>query len=227
MSMLKNLKSLFIIEEDKPKAKTPQAPPKKAASPKVPPTAKSTAPPPPSGNNRPGQVNKKFSEVLLKALEAADQPGFDYLEFKKALQNLKSLQMDEATRYRSAYAAAQSMGVTPDHLIASADHYLKALAREESNFAAALNKQRTIQVGQQRSEIPKLDKDIAGLEKEIAQLRQRITDAKARKQKLQKASAAAEVKLNNTNNDFAASYGAIVRQIERDKQQMQEFLKSS
>ena len=179
MSMLKNLKSIFIIEEEADKAS-----PKKTAvnkkgisPPKARPAKKASSSPvtsAPTAGERPGKVTAKFSDILLNALEKANQPGFDYLEFKKALQNLKKLNMDEATRYQSAYAAAQSMGITPQKLIESADHYLKVLAKEDQNFNDALKAQQQRQVRDQQAELPKLDEQIKELESELRERQERI-----------------------------------------------------
>lgn len=230
--MLKNLKSLFIVEEDTPQ-KTGKSPagarpkqpvkPVPSTGPKAPKTP-ATSEPTSSLGERPGKVTPKFSDILLNALEKANQPGFDYLEFKKALQNLKKLNMDEATRFQSAYAAAQSMGITPQKLIESADHYLKVLAKEEHNFNQALQAQQQRQVRDQKAELPKLDEEVKQLEIQIKQLQERIKKAKAQQAKITKDIDSAEVKLRNTHNDFEASYNAIAEQIRKDVEGMKSYL---
>ncbi|MEM9930026.1 MAG: hypothetical protein AAF840_09420, partial [Bacteroidota bacterium] len=114
--MLKKIKGIFIEEDenDKKKAKpSPKLTEKKVTQVKggvSPPTPKKTATSSDAGATpRAGVVNDKFSNVLFKAMQAADQPGFDYLEFKQALKNLKKVSADEGTRFQSAYAMAQAM----------------------------------------------------------------------------------------------------------------------
>jgi len=133
--------------------------------------------------------------------------------------------MDEATRYQSAYAAAQSMGITPQKLITSADHYLKVLAQEEHNFNEALKSQQQRQVSDQKAELPKLDEEIKKLEAEIKHRQERIKKAKAQQTKIAKSIDSAEVKLRNTHNDFEASYNAIAAQIQKDVEGMKTYLK--
>lgn len=229
MSMLKNLKSIFVIEEEAEKAspkKSNNKPKRKLSEPKkVPQTPQPTRSSSGSQNaERPGKITPKFSEILLNALEKANQPGFDYLEFKKALQNLKKLNMDDATRFQSAYAAAQSMGITPQKLIQSADHYLKVLSKEEHNFNEALKAQQQRQVRDQQAELPKLDQEVKQLEAEIKALQERIKKAKTKQQQISKNIGDAEVKLRNTHNDFEASYNAIAEQIRKDVEGMKAYL---
>lgn len=228
MSMIKNLKSIFIVEEEDSKKKPAKTlPPKPTPTQK---TEKSAAPPtrpvaPSTAGERPGKATKKFTDILLGALEKANQPGFDYLEFKKALENLKRLNMDDSTRFQSAYATAQSMNITPAQLVASAGHYLKALAQEEANFNQALADQKQRQIKDQQDQLPKLDQEVKSLETQIEQLQNRIKKAKADQNKIRKSIETADVKLRNTKNDFEASYRAIATQINSDVENMKQYLK--
>ena len=110
-------------------------------------------PPPSSG----GQVNDKFFQVLAKAMEAANQDGFDYFEFKQALANLKNVPMDDATRFKSAFAMSQAMGVTADKLLNSAAHYLDVLKNEQNKFVKAAENQRQAQVGNKQAQADNLE----------------------------------------------------------------------
>ena len=86
MRMWKNIKSLFIIEEDVPEASTdgPVAPS---------PVARVVENP--SVSQSKGKVTEQFTEVLLRAMSEQDIEGFDYLEFKKSLNSLRQMEMDE------------------------------------------------------------------------------------------------------------------------------------
>lgn len=235
MSMLKNLKSWFIIEEEKGK-KGPASEPlaKKKGISGTARGKKSTPPPPPSKDatpqtpaeaGRPGKVTEKFSNVLLEAMEKANQPGFDYLEFKKALENLRKMNMDDATRFKSAYAMAQSMNISPQQLIESAAHYLQALQKEEDNFNAALRSQRQTQVADKQQRLPQLDNKEKALEQQIKELQQQIAQTQQQRDQLRKEIEQANVKIQNTHNDFVATYNTIIGQIAQDMERMKEYLK--
>ena len=46
-----------------------------------------------------GSSSEKFIELLSQVLEKNNQPGFDYLEYRKAVQSVAKLQsMDEPTQ---------------------------------------------------------------------------------------------------------------------------------
>ena len=49
--------------------------------------------------------------------------GFDYLEYRRSLKSLETFPMDEATKFRSSYATASTMGVTVEKLLESIEFY--------------------------------------------------------------------------------------------------------
>ena len=139
--MLKNLKSLFFIEEEDPK-KTATAKKKQVAAPKST-RQKAKDPSPaisPSPEGHPGKITGKFVDILFKAMEKNNIDGFDYLEYKQSLNSLKKMPMDEATRYQSAFAMAQTMGANPQMLATTAQHYIDVLRKEEEAFENALGR---------------------------------------------------------------------------------------
>ncbi len=134
--MFKNLKSLFIEEtEDRTKKGQP------IEQQSVEKTGKGKSMTPSASTYRmsatPGKVSTKFMEILFKAMEDNNLDGFDYLEFKQSLKSLEKMLMDEATRFKSAFAMAQRMKATPALLVKTANHYLNILKQEEQKFENA------------------------------------------------------------------------------------------
>ncbi len=219
--MLKNLKSLFIIEEEDPKADAAKAP-EQPATPRAAPadTAQRTE----SADAPPGQINSKFTEVLLQAMERANVEGFDYLEFKRALQNLGQMPMDEPTRYRSAFAMAQTMGATPDRLIQTAQHYISALSQEEAQFQRAVANQQQKQVGTKQEQMQQLRTAIQQKEEQIRRLQTEIDQHRVELHSLETEISQASTKMEATRNDFIASYNHLVSQIEQDIENLRRYL---
>lgn len=183
--MLKKLKSLFIVADEnessnEEKAQTSQetksvkekekpiSKGSKAVKTSTPESAKTAQVP------NSGKADPKFVEVLLKAIEANNLEGFDYLEFKQSLQNLSNVQMDEKTRYQSAFAMAKTMGATPSKLVNSAQHYINVLKKEEAKFSDALQNQRKKQVHDRENGIKQKERLIIEKQKKIEQLQKEI-----------------------------------------------------
>lgn len=219
--MFKNIKSLFIVEEEDPKA--PQKEPVKSATP--PPAANVNVPKPSSTTTEPGKVTSEFTDILFKAMEAANPAGFDYMEFKQSLQSLKKMSMDDATRYQSAFAMAQTLGATAEKLTQSAQFYIDVLKSEQQKFSQAVENQRTKLIGNRENEIKQLDQTILSKEEQIKKLTQEIEAHRQQKGQLQKEISEATVKVETTQQNFMASYNALSQQIAEDMNNMKQFLK--
>lgn len=217
MSMWKNIKSLFIIEEGvEPEEKAaPEAVP---AEEKAPLTQRGAA-------EAKGKVTEQFTEVLLRAMSENNIEGFDYLEYKKSLNSLKKMPMDDQTRYQSAFAMAQTMGTTPAQLVQTAQHYIEVLRREEQTFQEALAKQKTVQIESKEQERRKLEEAIKSKAEQIRQLTTEIEAHQKAKAELQKEIDAAAAKVESTKEDFVASFHSLVSQIQADIEHMKQFLK--
>lgn len=236
--MFKKLKSLFIVEDEnaaategkasadaqnKAGAKSNTAPGAKKA------TAASSASAATSGydkNNPPkGKPQEKFVNRLLKALEENNPEGFDYLEYKQAVQNLSNVDMDESTRFKSALAMAKSMGATPDKLISSANMYMKVLSNEEKKFLDAFKNQQSRQVSTQNKDIKQLDDGIKQRQQAIAKMQKEIEAAtkalESKKANINQANA----KVQATKDGFYVAYHIVTQQIAQDIEKMKTHLK--
>lgn len=172
-----------------------------------------------------GEVSDKFYEILFGAMETNNQPGFDYLEFKKSLQTLAKMPMDEPTRYASAYAAAQSMGVTSQALTDSAQFYLNILKSEDSKFQESVNVQRQKQIGSKEKAITDLDATIKAKGEQITRLTQEIAAHQEDMGKMKDEISEAVVKIETTLSDFHVTYSDLIGQIGQDVENMKKYLK--
>lgn len=220
--MLKKLKSLFIIEED-----SPEKPPAQEAE--YGQSAHSSQEQqsvfddvPDSGE---AKLDRKFLDILLKSLEENNLKEFDYLEFKEFLKALDSMDMDEETKYKSAFANARTMGVTVEKLEATARHYLDVLKKEEQKFEAAVKSQRARIVEHKQKEVEKLEQSIAKKQQQIEQLKSEIDQHKLQMTDEQKAITQARAKIERTKNNFLFTYNTLIKQIKSDIQNINNYLK--
>lgn len=217
--MFKNIKSLFIVEEEDPKSKQQKPPKDTTPTPKM-----DTVSPTPTTAGT-GQVTQEFTEILFNAMEQANPQGFDYMEFKQSLQSLKKMQMDDPTRYQSAFAMAQTLGATPEKLAQSAQFYLDVLKNEQQKFAEAVNNQRSKLIGNRQQQIDQLAQTIQSKEEQIKRLTQEIEAHRQQTDQLKKEISEATVKVETTQSNFNASYNALSSQIATDLENMKQFLK--
>ncbi len=215
----KSIKSLFIVEDP---AAANQVEQEIAPTEQTPRAANPAAPSTPA---KAGEANPKFIEVLLKAMEAANLPGVDYLEYRQSVKSLEKMPMDEAVRYQSAFAMAQAMGATPAKLVESATHYMDVLKTEQSKFDEALRKQTTDRIGNRQEMLKNLDATLKQKAEQIKKLTQEMEAHRVEMEKLDVEIKDATSKVETTKNDFLASYQALVAQIGKDVENMKRYLK--
>ena len=219
--MLKKFKSLFIVDE---KGSTEEKAGQEPDSREKKETSSTPAFENPKGGGGKGQVQDKFLDVLFKALENSNQDGFDYMEFKDFLKSLANVPMDDSTRYKSAFATAQTMGATKEKILASARHYINILASEQSKFQEALEGQRKRNLTGKQDEIRQLEQTIQQKEKEIEQLKADIDAHRKQIGSLESEIGSASEKLIQTAGDFEATYQALLGQIESDVKNIESHL---
>ena len=135
---MKNLRSLFIAEAEE--GKEDKTSTNKKEEEENPSTEQDSQESPTSDialEVLDGKVSAKFTKILLEAIEKYNEEGFDYLEYKNGIRSLAKMDMDEATRFKSAFAMAQTMGAESGLLIKSAEHYLQVLGKERDKFESA------------------------------------------------------------------------------------------
>jgi predicted RNase H-like nuclease (RuvC/YqgF family) len=163
--------------------------------------------------------------VLFSAIEKNNQEGFDYLEFRNSLQSLKEMNLDEATRIKSAMAMAKSMGASLATIVTSGQQYLQVLKTEQGKFDEAMKNQRAQQIGNKEQEMQELANAVKAKEEEIKKLQQGIEQTKQKYVELSQQIKDATRHIESTKNDFVATYESLVGQIQGDLNKIQEYMK--
>lgn len=222
--MLKKIKSIFVVDD----GSASTAPAKEAdARDSAPATSTSTPSASVEMNTDVTDTSghNKFLSILAGVIEKNNQPGFDYFEFRQALINLSKLSMDEATKYKSAYAAAQSMNVSPVALVTSAQWYLKLLGDEGAKFAQAEQNQRTKVANDRQNEMNQIATDIKNKQGMISKLQQEVDQLSKTLEDKKTETANMSAKLATTKAAFESAMKSIAGQINEDIQKMNQYLK--
>ena len=222
--MLKKLRSIFIIDDETPKSSGTE---QEASSPSVKTTRTETRVDTDVSATvtiQDGEVNEKFLNVLLEAMEKSNLDGFDYIEFKQFLKSLGKVELDEATRFRSAFATGQTMGATKENLISSAGRYLDILKREEDRFNEAVKNQRSKLIDDKKSGIDRLEQSITAKEEQIARLNKEIEDAGNEIRQQKEELALSQAKVQQTENDFKTTYQTLIGQLKDDIEKINKYL---
>lgn len=169
-------------------------------------------------------LDKKFVDVLLKAIKDGYIKEFDYLKFKKSVQTLGQMDMDEETSYKSAFATASTIGLNKEKLLKTANHYLSLLEKERNHFADALKNQRSERISGRISAIDEMKlkiesnkQKIASLEKENAVFQSKIDGADGVIQK-------EKDKIEDIKNKFVKAYDYLEDIINKDIEKIDKYI---
>jgi len=86
------------------------------------------------------EIDTKSMDFLVQALYKNNLPEFDYLEFKQSMMALINMPMEQTLAMKSAYTTGNTVGLTKENLLKSADFYKNILQQEKIQFDAALKK---------------------------------------------------------------------------------------
>ncbi|WP_235296873.1 hypothetical protein [Portibacter marinus] len=212
--MFKRLKSVFIVEDEDyvpTEIAEDESKEKKEANIPV---------------NENAKASDKFVNSLLRAIESNNLEGFDYLEYKQSLKSLSSMDMDESTRFNSAFAMAKTMGADKKALMDSAMHYLKVLENEKGKFNDAYEKQQQKQVIARQDKLTALESSISKKEAQIKKLQEEIKQSKKELEIRKNEISEASEKVARTRDQFYASFSKVADQITADVDRMKKYLNS-
>lgn len=213
--MLDKLKSLFIVEEKKTETKNKTEKIEQKSDTKETNLRK---------NKVKGSLNSKIMDKLLTVLSENNQDGFDYIEFKNSIKALEKMQMDEKMKFRSAFATAQTIGLTKDKLINSISFYQKVLNKENDQFLKALNNQTNVKVGDKKKELLEYNKMIEDKTLQIKNIQEEIEEYKKLQGSVEFKIEKDIKQIEQTRSDFETTFYKLMHQISEDVKKINEYL---
>lgn len=218
MPFLDKLKAVFIVQEDQKSTNTTND--RQEYTPSSKPAQN------PETANVSSESNERFLEILAQVLEKNNQPGFDYLEFRKAVQSIAQMQhLDEPNQFKTAFAAAQAFNVDANTLFDSAKKYLNVLEAEQIQFNKTADQYLQNQLNQKQAESGQLKLTIRQAEEKLAQLQAQLDEDKKKLNSLEGDLSNAQHKVDSNKAAFANAYVKVVQQIKDDLQKMENYIK--
>jgi len=223
MGIFNKIKSLFIVEEEEGVPLNHTQNTKRKVEEKAP-VNKTTAP---EKTVSSGDM-QKFSDILYKAIEKANQPGYDYLEFRQSIKNLKNqnIAQDEGKLYEAAYALAQTMQLDKQQLIESARYYLSVLQDEKANFNESLMNNAKVKLEDKKKKLAEVKAKLLEDKKALEALQKRIAANEKTLAKMTKELSEAASKVEAIKNGFNTALKVLVQKINDDINKMKKYINS-
>ena len=169
-------------------------------------------------------LDEKSVDFISNAIEKANLPGFDYVEFKQALANLSKMQIEESMAFKSAFGTAMTMGLTKEKLIETANHYKSVVNKEKEQFDIASQKQQDLKIGVNLKTVDELKNKIVDNELKIKQLQAEIDAARTKTRELDYEREQAYSKIEEAGSKFVFTHQSIVNQIDKDIENIQKYI---
>lgn len=221
--MLKNLRSLFIVDEEDSSDNKTEANKKEEGS-KAPASPASSSSPSAPAAPISGKVNDTILNKLLKVIEDNNIDGFDYIEYKKSLQALSKMPMDEKTKYQSAFATASTMGATVPNIVKSIVHYKGVLGKEKTTFLNELKSQEHLKVSSKEKEIEAIRAEIIKKTELIKKLNEEINIHHNQISIHSKKVGEDKTKLATTKENFESTFNHLLEKIDTDTAKIKDYL---
>jgi peptidoglycan hydrolase CwlO-like protein len=163
-----------------------------------------------------GEFNQHIFDSLTKAIADSNLPGEDYLEYMQALKAMKDLPLDESIKIQTVLATLSTKGLTVQRVLETADYYLNVLESEKKKFYSVLDNQAKGAINAKKGkilELEKLNKDkaaqIAALTNEINQIHKEVESINAEIDD-------SENKIKKTESSFLFTFDKVADQIKQD-----------
>ncbi len=170
-------------------------------------------------------LDERSLDFLTTALEKSNLPGFDYFEFKRAVSSLLStMQMDEATAFKSAFTTVATLGLTKEKLVETAGYYRNVVNKEKEKFDESLDYQTKTKVASRQDEIKRLRDQVERHKADILRLQDEMAAYLLQIDQAEKAAVSEGEKLTKAKSSFESTHQAVLLQMDRDIENIHKYL---
>lgn len=173
----------------------------------------------------PGQPDPEMAKIIQEAIEAANLPGFDYIEFRDSLARMAGVPMTEEQKFQAVYATAQSIGATKQILLNAIDHYLKVIDDKAAEFESFVSGVEAQQVTAKEQSVTSLAKQIEDEATEINRLTVSIQEHRKQQYAINLEIVQAKQDIQNKRSAFEATRAALANNLTSDRTKIDTYLK--
>jgi hypothetical protein len=173
------------------------------------------------------QKQAAIQELFQGILDKSNMQGMDYYEFRKALQELKSMGdsgMSEVQLYRSVHVAFKTQGCDVARLIESANFYLTTLDSEKKKIDEAISNKKEQEIGGVKSVIELIEQENVSISEQIEELRKKVTENQNRIFELQNQMDTSARSLRDREVMVNQEYVRVTDDIRSDIQRINQYL---
>lgn len=166
----------------------------------------------------------EFVATLRKVMNDHNIPGPDYLEFASAIESMKTLPLDEKTKFITCFAVLRAQGVTPERLIETGEVYVKLFDQVKSEFQVEVEKTSENVIKSKQSSINNLAVANKEIETQMVELTKKRLENEEKMKQLTSEVDKASSQITAQTSDFNAAYNEVVNEIRANENLIKQYL---
>ena len=159
---------------------------------------------------------EQYIEHLKKVMKDANIPGPDYYEFELALESMKSLPIDEKTKFITIFAGFQVQGVTKDKLVETANHYIDIISGVKEGFEKDVENAFNTDVKAEEDQITQIESQNQEIDKQMIELTNKKLANQESIKTLKESITHHTNQINGQKSDFDIAYNEQVSDINKN-----------
>lgn len=173
-----------------------------------------------------GEVDEKIFENLSDAIDKNNLPGNDFLEFMQSLNSLKSMAVDEKTKFNMVYATLKSAagGMDKETLVKSIQHYINVVNKEKEIFVEEMKDATNSMVDANLNEAQNLSALVQKKSDQIQQLNQEILELNGQIGNLNSVAEESKYTIAKKQADFEVTSSQLLSQLEDYNQKINQYI---
>ena len=168
-------------------------------------------------------INNDIVNSIKQVMEDNNLEGYDYYEFMQSVAEQSDMP-SEKRRFEVVFSVAKGWGLSKEHLITTADHYIEVIENHRKNFEGKINSEEQDKVLKLKSQAELIDRSILEKEELIESLREEMDALKERKESMLTVVNENEAEITQLRQEGNLAYKLFINQIKDGKNKINEYI---
>lgn len=168
-------------------------------------------------------INKNIVNAIKAVMDENDLEGYDYKEFMRSIEEQKDLP-SEKKKFEVVFSVVKGMGVSKQHLVDTADHYLNIVLKHKEEFTAKIDSEESEKVVKLKNEAEAIEGSITQKTDQIEALKQEIEALHNKKVEVLEVASENEAEILKLRQEGDYAYKIFTDKIKDGKRKINEYV---
>lgn len=168
-------------------------------------------------------VNKEIVELIKNVMDDNNLDGYDYYEFMQSVAEQKDMP-SEKKKFEVVFSVIKGMGITSEHLLNTADHYMSVIEKHQEEFNATIDAEEHDKVVKLKEQAEGIEGDITAKTEQIEALKAEIEQLHNQKVDIMDEALSNEAKITKYRQEGVLAYKLFIGQIKDGKNKINQYI---